>query len=272
MLPGVIMADVAQVMIYLQIATVLSCLLVGSIMDFLKREVSDIPWIIMGAGGLITSILIIVFTDDRTQVGTAVGVNLAVGLVIGYLLYYTGVMGGADAKALMALSVNAVYPNFFDFTQTEIYRIMPFVFNTFFNWLLVMIVFYPLPLLGYNLYKKAKGEQLFAETNANFASKAMMLISGYLIPVEKAKNRHDIVYSEIYDEDEKKWEIKHFLQVQEVEEEEEFKKEVEESITETKRTNIWVKVLPPGIVFLLLGYIVNIFVGNVLFLIYHFAL
>ena len=266
------MADVTLIMIYIQIATVISCLLASSVMDFLKREVSDIPWIVMGAEGLITTILTIVFTDNRSQVGTAVGINLAVGLVIGYLLYYTGVMGGADAKALMALSVNAVYPHFFEFTQAEIYGIMPFVFNTFFNWLLVMIVFYPLPLLGYNIYKKAKGEKLFVETNANFASKILMLISGYLVPVEKAKNRHDVVYSEIFDEEEKKWEIKHFLQVQEIEEEDEFKKEIEGFITETKRTKIWIKVLPPGIVFLLLGYIVNILIGNVLFLIYHFTL
>ena len=55
-------------------------------------------------------------------------------------------------------------------------------------------------------------------------------------------------------------------------EEEEFKKEVEEDIKQTGRKQIWVKILPPGIVFLLFGYIINLFVGNILFLIYHFAL
>ena len=57
-----------------------------------------------------------------------------------------------------------------------------------------------------------------------------------------------------------------------MEEEENFKKKVEENINKTGREYIWVKVLPPGIVFLLLGYIINFFVGNILFLIYYFAL
>ena len=99
-----------------------------------------------------------------------------------------------------------------------------------------------------------------------------MMISGYLIPTAKAVNRHDIVYSEEYDKETQKWNIKHFMQVVEVEEEEEFKRKVEEDIKLTKREQIWVKVLPPGIVFLLIGYIINILVGNILFLIYHFAL
>jgi hypothetical protein len=182
-------------------------------------------------------------------------------------------MGGADAKALMALSINSsVYPFLIGVTQLEIYNFMPSIFNTFFNWLLTMVIIYPLPLLFYNIYLKSKGTKLFENTNANFASKFLMMISGYLIPTENAVNRTDIVYSEIYEEEEEKWEIKHFMQVQEIEEEEEFKKEIEEKIKETDRKKIWVKVLPPGIVFLLIGYIINLVAGNILFLIYHFAL
>ncbi len=270
------MADpfiVYQTMLYIQMSVVIVCLLFGSIMDLIKREVSNIPWIIMTVTGIITSIVLIVFAADKGKVGTMFGVNIGVGIVMGLLLYYTGVMGGADAKAVMALSFNTpVYFFNFAFLLAPIYNWVPPIFNTFFNWLLAMVIFYPLPLLFYNIYYKLKGNVLFEKSDGNFASKILMLISGYLIPVEKAKDRHDIVYSEEYDEDTEKWEIKHFMQVVEVEEEEEFKKEVEEDIEKTGRKKIWVKVLPPGIVFLLIGYVVNILLGNIFFLIFYYTL
>ena len=232
----------------------------------------------MAGVGIITSIFLIIFAGgsfyyDQRQVGILFGINVGIGIILGLILYYTGVMGGADAKALMALSFNTpIYIWNFDYIRQGVYNFVPNVFNTFFNWLLVMVVFYPLPLLMYNIILKLRGKNLFENTNANFASKILMMISGYLIATEKAVNRHDIVYSEEYDKSTEKWNIKHFMQVAEVEEEEEFKKEVEADIKLTERKQIWVKVLPPGIVFLLIGYIVNFFVGNVLFLIYHFAL
>ncbi len=260
-------------MFIIQVVTVIACFVISSIMDLKKREVSDIPWIVMTVVGILTTIFLIIYAEDSRKVGTMFGINVAVGIILGLLLYYTGVMGGADAKAIMALSFNTpVYIFSFNFLLQPVYGIIPPVFNTFFNWLLVMVIFYPLPLIFYNLFIKVKGKNLFENTNANFASKILMLMSGYLIPVDKAKNRHDIVYSEEYDEKSEKWNIKHFMQVVEVEEEEEFKREVEEKIKETERKQIWVKVLPPGIVFLLIGYIINILVGNLLFLIYFFTL
>ncbi|MCE7742786.1 MAG: prepilin peptidase [Candidatus Heimdallarchaeota archaeon] len=264
---------VFQTMFYIQVSVVILCLVFGSVMDLLKREVSDIPWIVMAITGVLTSIFLIIWSEDPKKVGIMFGFNVGIGIVLGLLLYYTGVMGGADAKAIMALSFNTpIYIFSFEFLTQGVYTIIPPVFNTFFNWLLVMVIFYPLPLLFYNLFLKARGKKLFENTNANFASKILMMISGYLISTEKAVNRHDIVYSEEYDKESKKWNIKHFMQVVEVEEEEKFKKEVEEDIQKTGRKKIWVKVLPPGIVFLLFGYIINIFLGNILFLIYHFAL
>ncbi len=267
------MVEVTFIMLLIQMGTVILCLLFGSYMDLRKREVSDIPWIIMAVVGLITTIIYIIFTENKAKDGTIIGINLGVGIAIGLVLYYTGMMGGADAKAIMALSLNtAIYPFIYELTSLLVYDVVPPIFNTFFNWLLALVLIYPIPLLFYNIYLKIKKKKLFENTNANFASKFLMMISGYLIPVEKAKNRTDIVYSEVYNVEEEEWEIKHFMQVPEIEEEEKYKQEVEERIKKTKRENIWVKVLPPGIVFLLIGYILNIFLGNILFALYHWFL
>ena len=267
------MAEITFIMLLIQMGTVILCLLFGSYMDLRKREVSDIPWIIMAVVGLITTIIYIIFTENKGRDGTIIGINLGIGIALGLVLYYTGMMGGADAKAIMALSFNtAIYPFTYELTSLLVYDFVPPIFNTFFNWLLALVLIYPLPLLFYNIYLKYKKQKLFENTNANFASKFLMMISGYLIPVDKAKNRTDIVYSEVYNEEDEEWEIKHFMQVPEIEEEEKYKLEVEEQIKKTKREKIWVKVLPPGIVFLLIGYILNIFLGNILFALYHWFL
>ncbi|MCG3215303.1 MAG: prepilin peptidase [Candidatus Heimdallarchaeota archaeon] len=266
------MSEVSFIMLYIQFSVVIGCLLVGSVLDLIKREVSDIPWIIMALVGFVTTIVFVIYTENRRGDGILIGVNFVIGVAIGFLLFYTGVMGGADAKAIMALSLNtAVYPFPFELVSLDVYDFIPSIFNIFFNWLLVMVIIYPLPLLAYNIFKRARGNLLFDETNANFASKILMLISGYQLPVEKAKERVDIVYSEVYDEEEQQWDIKHFIQVSELEEEERYKKEIEDKIKKTKREKIWIKVLPPGIVFLLIGYVINIFIGNIFFMIYHFA-
>ncbi|MHA1302934.1 MAG: A24 family peptidase C-terminal domain-containing protein [Candidatus Heimdallarchaeaceae archaeon] len=260
------MVDVVQLMLYIQVATVIICLLYGSIIDIIKREISDIPWIIMAAEGVITSIILIIFSTDQKSVWRILGINFSLALIIGILLYYTGVMGGADAKAIMALSVNtAIFPFDFKLTSLYVYSFVPPVFSIFFNWLLVMIIIYPIPLLFYNLSLRFRGKDLFSETNATFYDKILALISGYPLPVEKAKDRHDIVYSEVYNEETKEWKIKHFMQVVEVEEEEKFKREIEKKIEETSKNYIWIKVLPPGIVFLLIGYVLTLFIGNPLF-------
>ncbi len=263
------MAEITFIMLYIQMGVVILCLLFGSYMDLRKREVSDVPWIIMAVTGLITTIVYIIFSENKGSDGLKIGINLAVGIAIGLVLYYTGMMGGADAKAIMALSLNtAIYPFTLAFTNGLVYDILPSVFNTFFNWLLTLVLIYPIPLLFYNIYQKIRKQKLFENTNANFASKILMMMSGYLVSVEKAKNRTDIVYSEVYDVEEEEWEIKHFMQVQEIEEEEKYKAQVETFIQKTNRKKIWVKVLPPGIVFLLIGYVLNIFLGNILFALY----
>jgi len=57
------MSEVSLIMLYIQFSTVIGCLLVGSVLDLLKREVSDIPWIILALEGLITTIVFLIFTE-----------------------------------------------------------------------------------------------------------------------------------------------------------------------------------------------------------------
>ncbi|MHA1513987.1 MAG: hypothetical protein ACTSPF_00470 [Candidatus Heimdallarchaeaceae archaeon] len=82
------MADpiiIYQTMLYIQMSIVIACLLFGSIMDLVKREVSDIPWLVMTVTGVITSIVLIIFAEDKGKAGTMFGINVGVGIVMGLL-------------------------------------------------------------------------------------------------------------------------------------------------------------------------------------------
>ena len=258
--------EVQQIVLYIQFASVILALIIASIQDIIKREVEDYPWLFLFIEGLVTSIIYLVYSEDLPHDSLLVGLNFLLALITGFFLYYSGIMGGADAKAIMVLGLNtASYPFSIPLTELLIYDYVPPIFNVFFNWLLIMVLAYPLPILVYNLWKRAKGERLFDEVEGKWWSKILMLISGYKLPVEKAKERVDVLYSEIYNQETKAWELKHFMQVEELEEEEKFKKEIEEQISQTGKKKIWVKIMPPGIVFLTLGYITTLLIGNPLF-------
>ncbi len=261
------MATIIDILLYIQMGTVILALIYGSITDIVRREVEPLVWMGMTIEGLITTILIFIFETNKKEAWGKIGINFAVGLLLALIIGYTGAMGGGDAFCLFALSLNtAYYPINLGYTENLMYQIFPQVFNTFFNWLVVMVVLYPFPLLFYNIYLVVKKKyRLFDSVNASMVEKALIMVSGYLIPVDRAKERVDLVYSEIYNEEKEQWKLQLFMKAMEIEEEEEFKKEIEEKIKETNKEKIWVKVLPPGIVFLLIGYIVNMLIGNIFF-------
>ncbi len=261
--------SITDILLYIQVSTVIVFLTYGAITDIRKREVEPIVWIIITVQGIITSILYLIFVVEKKDAWLAIGINFAIAIILALLIGYSGAMGGGDALCLFALSVNtAIYPFQLGYTDHQIYTIFPPVFNTFFNWLLVMIIIYPIPILLYNIKLKwIEKRKLFEGVKAKKVEKILSLISGYPITVEKAKNRADIAYSELYNEEKNEWELKLFMKAMEIEEEEEFNKEIEKKIEETGKKTIWVKVLPPGILFLLMGYILNLIFGNIFYLV-----
>ncbi|MEE9198922.1 MAG: A24 family peptidase C-terminal domain-containing protein [Dehalococcoidia bacterium] len=87
----------------LSLAFALPLLLYASWWDIRQRGVSNLPWLVMvGGGGLLLAY-------RTAAAGPPVLLQLAYSLALtagaGYALFRLGLMGGADAKALMALSV-----------------------------------------------------------------------------------------------------------------------------------------------------------------------
>jgi len=72
--------------------------------DWIKREVDDEVWIICGAvGGMLTAFDLITKWNLSLFIAAAISIALSSGLAIAF--YYFGLYGGADAKAVITISL-----------------------------------------------------------------------------------------------------------------------------------------------------------------------
>jgi archaeal preflagellin peptidase FlaK len=95
----------------LRIAVCACMLAIASILDLRNREIPDRVWAIFGGMGIV--VLILELSDSSSpssQSGlTPFAIQYSIGIalmsVIGYLTYKTGLFGGADPKALVTIAV-----------------------------------------------------------------------------------------------------------------------------------------------------------------------
>jgi preflagellin peptidase FlaK len=103
--------DVLTVLQLLAVGVTLFFFGLGSILDLRSREVDDRVWLVYGPIGLVLTIASL-FVDPSRITLTALSVGVAFVLAIG--LFYFGLFGGADAKAIMCLGLTIpLVPNGF---------------------------------------------------------------------------------------------------------------------------------------------------------------
>jgi preflagellin peptidase FlaK len=134
----------------------ITLLSVGSIQDVKSRKIDDRVWGVFTASALLINILS-VLNGYVEPLWWIVFAGLQSGLFL--LLYYGGVYGGADAKALMCLSL--MYPSSPTGFLTDLSMgRLPVAFSTMNNALMLTILYLPLNLL-WNLSVKLRGVELF---------------------------------------------------------------------------------------------------------------
>jgi len=93
----------------LRLAVLFSGLAISSIQDWKTREIDDKIWVCMGiAGGMLTAADLAFQWSTSKLLLTAISIALA--FIIGFSIYYLGLFGGADAKALLCIAVVTPYP------------------------------------------------------------------------------------------------------------------------------------------------------------------
>jgi len=166
----------------------LLALLYAGIEDILFREVRrELVWILMVIFGVILDILYISFAADTEGALLQILLSIVVGLVIGFALFYLGIWGGADTKALWALCIlTPVYPfseNILGLQLPEIMVLDGMVFSILINSGLIAI-FYPIILLVVNAIKSSK-TPLFRGVKIDTTEKIRCFLFGYTKKVSK---------------------------------------------------------------------------------------
>ena len=171
-----------------RVAVSLVFLTYSSWSDLKTREVSNLVWIFFGPIGLaltLTQFFLFPPRGDLLQSLLFYGVSFGFTTVFSFVLFYAGAFGGADAKALMCLSLALpLPPRVADPVSGFVSEIFPI--TIFSNGVIVaaLSVFYA--LLRNISQRWRSGKKLFeGHENESPIRKFLALLCGYKVPADK---------------------------------------------------------------------------------------
>lgn len=253
----------------LRLGLCLTFLSIASFYDLKFREVPNIIWVISAPIGLTLSVISLAlngsshFLDTLTWIATLVmisGLSLA--------LFYLGLWGGADAKALICLAVSmptrlnigAIKP-MLEYSLRNTFS-LPAPISTLNNSVLAAALL-TVAITLKNLIDLARsGGKIFEGLEGvSFLKKALVFMTGYRVDAEKlrSKRHHYIVMEEFSVESDGSF--KRRLKVRLLSAE----NDVESKIPEKICGKIWVTPALPFLLFMEAGLIMTMFLGDVIF-------
>lgn len=224
----------------------LAFLAVASVYDLKTREVPNKIWIVFIPFSIIATIVYTLANPNQFYLTLA---SITITTLIAVVIFYAGLYGGADAKALITLALT--HP-----TQSNSSFILPILpLTAFNNSLVLMVLTLPISLFR-NLYWKIKNHQpLFKELDREPTwKKAAALILCIKTSKSKIKPYHIITERIEIKDGETKRTLKIFQKVREED------TIVDNTIPEYAFVAYSLPVLP----FLTLGYILTITTGDLI--------
>jgi preflagellin peptidase FlaK len=174
-----ILLSYSNIIQWFRIIGALGPLVYASISDFRTRMVEhELIWLIMIIIGSIIAIFeTLVFQDLRILLDLAINVGLS--FAVAFLLFYAGLFGGADGKALIGIAF--LFPRPPSIILGWGFRpLLPFFFLTILSNALILTVLVPLVLLLRNLADYISNKDLFPELeNEPFWKKAITMFIGF---------------------------------------------------------------------------------------------
>jgi len=249
----------------------LSFLLYSSLSDYKSREVSDTVWAVMAPLGLALT-LIEMYINGFAQLplyGICLGLTTAFAIAI----FYAGGFGGADAKALMCLALTLpFYP--VGLLEPLLEEISPISTSFFplsiFNNSVLLAALMAIVMLLYNVSWSLKtGNRLFGGTyeNESIGRKIMVLLTGYKTSVDKMKEKWHIYPLEDAEENIEKQLCRKLLVVPKDEGRDAVVKRLDEEVKAGKISDsVWVTPGLPFLIFVTLGLILALFVGDLIWI------
>jgi preflagellin peptidase FlaK len=228
-----------------------AALAIGSWQDLKTREIDDRLWLVAGiAGGLLT-VAEVAMTPSYPLV--LAGFSIIMTGVLAFGIYFLGLYGGADAKALLVIALTMPVSTFL---ASSAFPVFPL--SVFGNSLVISLLVIPVCLLV-NAYNATRGP-LFAGVKASALKKFAALFTGIKVSTETAKSVHFNLIERPLPSGGS--ELKLFHKVEEVDEPKVFVRGAK---------SVWVTLAIPMIVFFLGGFIlaalgIDILIGIITFL------
>ena len=240
-----------------KIALSLTMLTCTSYLDVKYREVNPKIWIIFGLFGGILTIFEVLMKKYLLLIAI---VNIILGFSIGIISYYSGLFGGADFLCLFVLSIMHPYPPI-----RPIYYVgpmYPFILTIAVNSLLLSLA---IPIV--NLIRNIKNHRHLRRLKAPLKYKLLYLFIGYPVSIEKYLNMKFAYPLTILELHEDKLITRYRLTFDINEEHQEHQKNLKELIDKgvlRKDDVIWVTQGIPLLVFITLGYIMSLSLGDII--------
>ena len=243
----------------------------ASIHDIKSREVPNSIWIAFAPIGLALTLISLALSGWSQTIILAWLVTAVVTVGLSIALFYLGLFGGADAKALMCLAASMpTQPNITPIKPLlESYiglHVLPPPISTFNNAVLTASLL-TIAISLRNMADLARsGRRIFEGLeNTRLITKAFAFLTGYRVDAEKLRSRkHHYIILEEFTRGENGT-IKRRLKVlQRLSSGEE--NNLEKRIPEDLDGKIWVTMGLPFLTFITAGFITAIFIGDIIFL------
>ncbi len=253
-------------------------LLIGSIQDLKTREVVDWIWVVIAISGCVLhslQILLLLYngTSIQNYLFTWLG-NVFFAIILALFLSISGLGGEADRIAFVAISfITPILQPIFSITDPKydiIFTITPKIVGTFFNAYLLAISA-PVIIFCYNLIRKIRTGELYGISNASMTKRFALYFIGYprrtqfiLEEIERKPWHFDFL--EEYNE-ESGWKFTFKLRLDTPEDDLKRKMTVAQQTITHDKQSIWVQPSLPFILFILLGFLLELLLGNAIFVI-----
>lgn len=237
---------------FIRISLTLIMLVYASLRDLREREVPDMTWIPFGFAGLIMD-LYEIYTGHISPLGF--GFTLLASISLSFLIGYLGLFGGADFKALVVLSLLQPYPlsvlKPVLGTASEIYPLTVLSNSALLGASSALLQIFR------NLYAAYRGSRLF-EGLCHEPSwrKMMVLISGSKMSLNSVKGPPFHYPLEALEGG-----VRRILSPFRMDDDEALK--VFEEFKRAGASEIWISNTLPFIVFITLGYLTSLLIGDI---------
>jgi preflagellin peptidase FlaK len=252
------------------VAVSLAALVYSSWRDYVCREVSNKVWAIYGPVALALTLVELVLYEQSSLPWYALSVGITVAIAL--LLFYTGGFGGADSKALMCIALALPFAPLTLFTPLIDGAISPqstYIYTiTIFGNAVLFAAFSGVYMILRNIvWHKRRKVPMFpgALGCESVGKKFLVLITGYKMPISKVKAKWHIFPME--DVEDRDIENRKLVIVPREEGREKIVERLSNAAdAKTIDSYVWATPGLPMLIFVTLGLIVALFLGDMVWL------